>query len=295
MYPFLLQLYKIIFNGVLMLKKYIELVKFQHTIFSIPFILIAMIVAVNGWFGWKLLILGIIAAVSARNFAMAYNRYADRDIDAKNPRTANRPSVTGEVKEKEMLLFIVVNAVIFVITAYLINSLAFKLSIPILFILAGYSHFKRFSEFAHLILGISLGLAPIAGAIAVTNSIPCWSVFLAIGVMFWVAGFDVLYSLQDIEFDKKENLHSIPALVGEKGALFISKMFHVFAVIFWALFAAYSHLGLWGWMAVIIAAGMLYYEHLLVNRDFKNIPKAFFDVNGWLGIIFLIFIILDKV
>jgi 4-hydroxybenzoate polyprenyltransferase len=278
-----------------MLKKYMELVKFQHTIFSIPFILIAMIVAADGWFGWKLLILGIIAAVSARNFAMAYNRFVDRDIDAKNPRTANRPSVTGEVSEKEQILFIVINALIFVITAYLINPLAFKLSIPILFVLAGYSHFKRFSEFAHLVLGISLGLAPIAGAVAATNSIPCWSVFLALGVMFWVAGFDILYSLQDIEFDKEHNLHSIPALVGERGALFISKMFHVFAVIFWALFASYAHLGFFGWIAVLIGAAMLYYEHILVNKDFKNIPKAFFDVNGFLGIIFLIFIILDKV
>jgi 4-hydroxybenzoate polyprenyltransferase len=277
-----------------MLKKYMELVKFSHTIFSIPFILIAMIVAANGWFGWKLLILGIIAAVSARNFAMAYNRFVDRDIDAKNPRTANRPSVTGEVKEREMLLFIGVNALIFIVTAYLINSLAFKLSISILFILAVYSHFKRFSEFAHLVLGISLGLAPIAGAVAVTNSIPCWSVFLAIAVMFWVAGFDILYSLQDMEFDKKENLHSIPALIGERGALFISKMFHIFAVIFWILFAAYTKLGFFGWIAVFIAAALLYYEQILVNKDFRNIPKAFFDVNGFLGIIFLIFIILDK-
>jgi 4-hydroxybenzoate polyprenyltransferase len=277
-----------------MLKKYMELVKFSHTVFSLPFILIAMIVAADGWFGWRLLILGIIAAVSARNFAMAYNRYADRDIDAKNPRTANRPSVTGEVNEKEMILFIVINALIFVVDAYFINSLAFKLSVPVLFVLAGYSHFKRFSEFAHLVLGISLGLAPIAGAIAVTNFIPCWSVFLALGVMFWVAGFDILYSLQDMEFDKRENLHSIPSLIGEKGALFISKMFHVFAVIFWALFAAYAKLGLFGWVAVIISASMLYYEHILVKRDFRNIPKAFFDVNGFLGIIFLIFIILDK-
>jgi len=278
-----------------MIKKYMDLVKFQHTIFSLPFILISMIVAANGWFGWKLLVLGIIAAVSARNFAMAYNRYVDRDIDAKNPRTSNRVSVTGEVKEKEMLLFIGINAFIFVISAYLINSLAFKLSIPILFVLAGYSHFKRFSEFAHLILGLSLGLAPIAGAVAVANSIPCWSVFLAIGVMFWVAGFDILYSLQDIEFDKKERLYSIPAIIGENGALFISKIFHVLAVIFWFLFAAYSKLGFFGWVGIIISAMMLYYEQKLVNRDFKNIPKAFFDVNGFLGIIFLIFIILDKV
>ncbi len=277
------------------LKSYMELVKFSHTIFSIPFILIAMIVAADGWFGWRLLILGILAAVSARNFAMAVNRYLDRDIDAKNPRTAKRPSVTGEVSEKGMLLFIIINAVVFVWVAYMINDLAFKLSIPILVILGGYSYFKRFSEFAHLILGLSLGLAPIAGAIAVSNSIPCWSVFLAFGVMFWVAGFDILYSLQDMEFDKNEKLHSIPALVGEKGALFISKMFHVFAVVFWALFVAYAKLGFFAWLAVIVGAVMLYYEHRLVNRDFKNIPKAFFDVNGFLGIIFLILIILDKV
>jgi len=276
------------------IKKFMELVKFSHTIFSIPFILIAMIVGADGWFGWKLLLLGILAAVSARNFAMAVNRYLDKDIDAKNPRTKDRPSVTGEISEEAMKIFILANALIFVGVAYMINDLAFKLSIPILIVLGGYSYFKRFSEFAHLVLGMALGLAPIAGAIAVTNSIPCWSVFLAFGVMFWVAGFDILYSLQDMEFDKKENLHSIPALVGEKGALFISEMFHVFAVIFWALFVAYANLGFFAWLAVIISAVMLYYEHKLVRQDYKNIPKAFFDVNGYLGIAFLVLIILDR-
>ncbi|WP_457563442.1 menaquinone biosynthesis prenyltransferase MqnP [Caminibacter pacificus] len=278
-----------------MIKKYMELVKFSHTIFSIPFILIAMVVAANGWFGWKLFVLGILAAVSARNFAMAVNRYLDRDIDAKNPRTADRPSVTGEVNESEMLIFIAANALIFIGVAYMINDLAFKLSIPILAVLGGYSYFKRFSEYAHLVLGVALGLAPIAGAIAVTGTIPCWSVFLAFGVMFWVAGFDILYSLQDMEFDKKEGLHSIPALTGEKGALFISEMFHVFAVIFWALFVAYANLGFFAWLAVVVGAVMLYYEHKLVKKDFKNIPKAFFDVNGFLGIIFLVLIILDRI
>ncbi len=277
------------------MKKYLELVKFSHTIFSIPFILIGMIVASNGWFGFKLLILGILAAVTARNFAMAVNRYLDREFDAKNPRTANRPSVTGEVSEDEMLFFIILNAVLFIFIAYLINDLAFKLSIPILIILGGYSYFKRFSEFAHLILGLSLGLAPIAGVIAVSESIPCWSVFLAFGVMFWVAGFDILYSLQDIEFDKKEGLYSIPSRLGEKGALFISKLFHILAVIFWFLFVVYAKLGFLSYLAVIISAGMLYYEHKLIEKDYKNIPKAFFDVNGILGIIFLILIILDKV
>ena len=277
------------------IKKYMELVTFSHTIFSIPFILIAMIVAANGWFGWKLLILGLLAAVSARNFAMAVNRYLDRDIDAKNPRTQNRISVRGEINESEMKLFILANGLIFIGASYLINSLAFMLSIPVLVILGGYSYFKRFSEFAHLILGVSLGLAPVAGAIAVTGEIPCWSLFLAFGVMFWVAGFDILYSLQDMEFDKEEGLYSIPAKIGEKGALFVSKMFHIFTVIFWVCFAFYANLGFFGWMGVVFAGAMLYYEQKLVNKDFNNIPKAFFTVNGYLGIIFLILIILDKV
>ena len=276
------------------IKKYMELVTFSHTIFSIPFILIAMIVAANGWFGWKLLVLGLLAAVSARNFAMAVNRFVDRDIDAKNPRTNKRISVRGEINESEIKLFILANALIFIGVAYLINSLAFELSIPVLVILGGYSYFKRFSEFSHIVLGVSLGLAPIAGAIAVMDTIPCWSVFLAFGVMFWVGGFDVLYSLQDMEFDKKEGLHSIPAKIGEEGALFISKMFHIFTVVFWACFAFYANLGLLGWLGVLFAAFMLYYEQKLVNKDFKNIPKAFFTVNGYLGIIFLILIILDR-
>jgi len=277
------------------LKKYMDLVKFSHTIFSIPFILISMVVAANGWFGWKLLFLGILAAVSARNFAMAVNRFVDKDIDSKNPRTQDRPSVTGEISDEQMKLFIIANALIFIGTAYIINPLAFKLSIPILIILGGYSYFKRFSEFAHLILGVSLGMAPIAGVIAINASIPAWSVFLAFGVMFWVAGFDILYSLQDMEFDQKHGLYSIPALMGEKGAVFVSSMFHIFSVIFWILFAAYAKLGFFGWLAVILAGIMLYYEQKLVRKDFKNIPKAFFDVNGYLGIAFLILIILDKV
>ena len=276
------------------MKKYLELVKFSHTIFSIPFILIAMVVAANGWFGWKLLVLGILAAVSARNFAMAVNRYVDKDIDAKNPRTQDRVSVTGEVSDDEMKLFIIANALIFIGVAYMINDLAFKLSIPILIILGGYSYFKRFSEFSHLVLGLSLGLAPIAGAVAITNSIPCWSVFLAIGVMFWVGGFDILYSLQDMEFDKKEGLYSIPSRISQEGAIFISSMFHILSVVFWALFVAYAHLGFFAWVAVIASAFMLYYEQTLVRKDYKNIPKAFFDVNGYLGIIFLILIILDR-
>jgi 4-hydroxybenzoate polyprenyltransferase len=277
------------------LLKMAKLVKFEHTIFSMPFIFVAMIVASDGWFGWKLFFLVVLEAIFARNFAMGVNRYLDRDIDIKNERTKNRPSVNGEVNENEMKLFIIANMIGFIVTAYFINLLVFYSSPFILAILGGYSYFKRFSEYAHIILGISLSLAPIGGAMAVTNTIPEWSIFLAFGVLFWVAGFDILYSLQDMEFDKREGLFSIPAKYGLEVSLDISKFFHILTIIFWFLFIAYSHLGFFAYVALIISALFLYKEQIMVRNNLENIPKAFFDLNGYLGIIFFICIILDKV
>ena len=277
-----------------------ELVMFKHSIFSLPFIFIAMVVSsdqVNGstWFGLKLFILGILAALSARNFAMGFNRYMDRDIDALNPRTVNRPNVDGRISSSQILIFTLSNALGFILVAYFVNNLAFQLSIPILFVIGSYSYFKRFSYLAHLILGISLGLAPIAGVVAVSETIPFWAVFLSIGVMFWVAGFDLLYSLQDIDVDKKLGLHSIPSKFGVKKTMQISKIFHTLTVIFWLLFALTSESSYFTYLAVIISAIMLSYEHYLVNKDFRKIDKAFFTVNGYLGIIFLVLIITDNI
>jgi 4-hydroxybenzoate polyprenyltransferase len=254
-----------------------------------------MVVAANGWFGWKLFFLGILAAVSARNFAMGYNRYADIDIDKDNPRTASRPSVDGRLNKKTIFIFTIINALIFIITAYFINNLAFWLSFPILAILGGYSLFKRFSSLAHLILGLSLGLAPIAGVVAVQNTITLWSIFLSIGVMFWVAGFDLLYSLQDIEYDKKVKLHSIPSEYGTKCTLFLSKIFHALTILFWLFFAYTSQSSFLIYLAVTLSAIILYLEHKIVNKDFNEIDKAFFTLNGYLGIMFLIFVILSKI
>jgi len=270
-----------------------ELVMFKHSIFSLPFIFTAMVVAAGGWFGWKLFFLGLLAALSARNFAMGFNRYLDRDIDAKNPRTASRPSVDGRISLKNQLIFIVTNGILFVIVAYFVNSLAFWLSFPMLAVLGGYSFFKRFSPLAHIILGLSLGLAPIAGAIAVGANIPLWSLLLSSGVIFWVAGFDLLYSLQDIEFDKDEGLHSIPSIYGAKCTLFISKIFHGLTVLFWLFFIIAYGGGLFGYLAVIVSAVMLYIEQKIVDKDFNKIDKAFFTVNGYLGIVFFGFIVLD--
>jgi len=275
------------------LKDLNELVMFKHTIFSLPFIFIAMVTASRGWFGWKLFLLGVLATITARNFAMGVNRYLDRDIDALNPRTANRPSVDGRISPRFQLIFILLNGIGFVVVAYFINSLAFLLSFPILAILGAYSYFKRFSESAHLFLGVALGLAPIAGVVAVKAQITLWSIFLALGVMFWVAGFDLLYSLQDMEFDKKVGLFSIPSRYGAKCTLFISKLFHALSVLFWLFFVIEAKLGFFSYLAVLISAVILYYEHKIVEKDFNKIDRAFFTLNGYLGIVFLIFVVID--
>jgi len=268
---------------------------FQHSIFSLPFIFIAMIVASDGWFGFRLLLLGALAAVSARNFAMGFNRFVDRKFDAYNPRTAGRPSVDGRLDPTSIAIFTAVNGLVFMGVSYFVNDLAFALSFPILIVLGSYSYFKRFSSMAHIVLGISLGLAPIAGVIAVSAEVPMWSVWLSIGVMFWVAGFDLLYSLQDIEFDVTNNLHSIPSRFGSGATLKISALFHLLAVFFWGMFVLSAQLGMWAQCAVGFSILMLGYEHYLVRRDFTQIDRAFFTVNGYLGFVFITFIILDKV
>lgn len=277
------------------LQDFNELVMFQHSIFSLPFIFIAMIVAADGWFGFSLLILGALAAISARNAAMGFNRYVDRVYDKENPRTAGRPSVDGRLDGASIAIFTLVNALVFMAVAYFINDLAFALSAPVLAVLLSYSYFKRFSSMAHIVLGISLGLAPMAGAIAVLGSVPVWSVLLSIGVVFWVAGFDLLYSLQDMEFDKTANLHSIPSRFGSAATLKISLLFHALSVVFWFAFVQSAGLGVFAYGAVVFSALMLGYEHYLVRRDFTKIDRAFFTVNGYLGFVFISLIILDKV
>lgn len=276
-------------------KDFNELVMFEHSIFSLPFIFIGMVVAADGWFGFWLLLLGVLAALSARNFAMGVNRYADRDVDAQNPRTSSRPNVDGRLDSGSILVFIGVNAAIFVAVSYMVNSLAFALSFPILGVLASYSYFKRFSSLAHIVLGVSLGLAPIAGVVAVNAEIPLWSVLLSLGVIFWVGGFDLLYSLQDIDFDKENNLYSIPSRYGADATLFISAMFHGLSVLFWVLFVWSAGLGVLAFMAAFGSGAVLAYEQKLVRRDFTQIDRAFFTLNGYLGIAFFILIVLDRI
>ncbi|EEA8518964.1 4-hydroxybenzoate polyprenyltransferase [Campylobacter jejuni] len=282
-------------------KDILELVVFKHSIFALPFLFSSMIVASKlandtAWFGFKALILGIICAVSARNFAMATNRLMDEDIDKDNPRCANRHNVSGKIGRKSVWIFIIINALIFISCSYFINTLAFYLSFPVLLVLAIYSAFKRFSSLAHLVLGFCLGLAPIAGSVIIMGEIHIYSVILCLGVTFWTAGFDLLYSLQDMEYDKKIGLHSIPAKFGSKATLFISSFCHILAVLFWLLFVwevwgvALGKIALIG---VIISGIILALEHKIVHKNFAHIDRAFFTLNGYLSIIFFIFIWID--
>ena len=276
-----------------LLRDFNELVMFKHTVFAMPFLLTSMVTAAGGWFGWQPFLLAVLAAVAARNYAMAVNRLLDRPFDAQNPRTANRPSVDGRVAPGVILLFIIVNAVVFVGASYAINTLAFQLSFVALVILGGYTLLKRVTPWVHLVLGLSLGLAPIAGAIVVLETVPFWSVWLALGVMVWVAGFDLLYSLQDMAFDREKGLYSVPAAYGAGATLWISAVLHLLAVLFWALFVIEAGLGVAAYGAVVLAALMLLAEHRIVHRDFTKIDRAFFTVNGYLGIAFFILIVGD--
>lgn len=277
------------------LKELLELVVFKHSIFALPFLFASMISASkleNGtmWFGFKALILGIICALSARNFAMAFNRFLDEDIDKLNPRTQNRPNISGKIGRISVVVFIVLNALIFIIASYFINDLAFYLSFPVLFVLGVYSAFKRFSFLAHLVLGLCLGLAAIAGCIIVTGDIKLFSVLLCLGVCFWTAGFDLLYSLQDMEFDKKTGLHSIPAKFGKEITLMISAFCHFLAFVFWLLFAWQIGLNFIGFLGIVLCGIILCIEQIIIRINFNHINKAFFTLNGYLSVIFFIFV-----
>ncbi|MEB2821377.1 menaquinone biosynthesis prenyltransferase MqnP [Campylobacter upsaliensis] len=280
------------------IKDILELVVFKHSIFALPFLLSAMIVASklkndSVWFGFSALILGIICAVSARNFAMATNRLMDEDIDKDNPRCKDRPNISGRIGKMSVWGFILVNALVFIVCSYFINPLAFYLSFPVLFLLAFYSAFKRFSSLAHLVLGFCLGLAPVAGSIIVLGKIHLFSVILCLGVTFWTAGFDLLYSLQDMEYDKKVGLHSVPAKFGASATLFISAFCHFLATLFWLLFVWVAPLGGLAFFGVLICGAILMAEHLIVRKNFAHIDRAFFTLNGYLSVVFFIFVLVD--
>ncbi|UIR57784.1 putative 4-hydroxybenzoate polyprenyltransferase [Sphingobacterium sp. SRCM116780] len=279
------------------MKKYLSLVLFAHSIFALPFAIIGFFLAIhttNHVFDWKLLILMLVCMVTARNAAMAFNRYLDRDIDAINPRTTMRDIPAGRITAKGALLFTIFNCFVFVVATYFINSLCFMLSPIALFVVLFYSYTKRITALCHLVLGLGLGLAPIGAYLVVTGQFHIVPIWYGLAVLCWVSGFDIIYALQDEEFDRENGLNSIPAWLGAKGALRVSEVLHVLSFIFVLLPAFYMHVGWFYYIGVLFYASLLIYQHRIVSpKDLSRVDRAFMTTNGVASVIFAVFYLLD--
>jgi 4-hydroxybenzoate polyprenyltransferase len=279
------------------MKKYFSLVLFAHSIFALPFAMIGFFLGVTTTdhpFNWIKLALVLLCMVFARNAAMAFNRYLDRNIDAKNPRTVMRDIPAGRVSANEALLFVIFNCVLFIITTAFINSLCFYLSPIALFVVLFYSYTKRFTALCHMVLGLGLSLAPIGAYIAVTGVFNLVPVLYSFAVLFWVSGFDIIYALQDEDFDKAEKLHSIPAALGIKNALRLSVILHVLSATCVILPIFYSHFSWFYYLGVAFFCCMLIYQHLLVKpNDISKVNRAFATTNGFASVIFAACFLID--
>lgn len=277
-------------------KNYLSLIKFSHTIFALPFALIGFFLASNQFgFNWISLIYVILCMVFARSAAMAFNRYTDRKIDLNNPRTAEvREIPNGTILAKSALLFVIFNSIAFVLTTYFINSICFYLSPIALLIILGYSYTKRFTALCHLILGLGLSLAPIGAYLAVSDQFDILPLMFSIAVLFWVSGFDIIYSLQDDNFDSENNLRSIPVLLGRKNALKLSRVFHLFTAVSLFFAGLFDESSTLYWIGFIVFSVLLIYQHTIVSvNNLSRVNIAFFTTNGVASVIFGAFVILD--
>lgn len=280
-----------------LMKRFLSLVKFSHTVFALPFALVGLVLgfqqrveagpAIAGPEVALKLGLVLVCMVTARNAAMAFNRWADRRWDALNPRTATREIPAGVVSARTALAFTIGNAAVFVVATYFINPLCFALSPVALAVVLGYSYTKRFTALCHLVLGVGLGLAPVGAYLAVTGAFSAASVVLGCAVLGWVAGFDVIYALQDDAFDRSQGLHSLPAWLGRSRALWVSRALHVAAAALMAAFALLAHAGVVGYVALGLFAALLVRQHSLVApTDLSRVNLAFFTTNGIASVAF---------
>ena len=281
------------------MKKYFSLVLFAHSVFALPFALIGFFLAVHTTsysFEWIKLALMLVCMVTARNAAMAFNRYLDRDIDAKNPRTVMRDIPAGRISARQALLFTIINCAIFTGATYLINPLCFYLSPIALFVVLFYSYTKRITPLCHLVLGVGLGLAPIGAYLVVTGQFNIIPVFYGIAVMTWASGFDIIYALQDEAFDRANNLNSIPVRLGTKNALRVSECLHVISFIFVILPAFYMHVSWFYYLGLAFYGLLLIYQHRIVSpTDLSKVDRAFMTTNGIASVIFAVFYLLDVI
>ncbi|MEM6347584.1 MAG: UbiA-like polyprenyltransferase [Bacteroidota bacterium] len=278
------------------MKKYLSLVKFSHTIFALPFALLGLVWGFEVMQAeslspdkpyWQSFLLVLLCMVFARNAAMGFNRYIDRDIDGANQRTAVREIPAGVITPRNALIFVILNALLFVATTWFINPLCFFLSPVALLVILGYSLTKRFTALCHLILGLGLALAPVGAYIAVTAKFAWEPIILGIAVLTWVSGFDIIYALQDEEFDKDHQLNSIPAFLGKKNALIVSTLLHVLTA---SMILSFGYLigGAWiFWIGAAAFLALLIYQHTLVKpSDLSKINLAFFTTNGIASVVF---------
>lgn len=281
------------------MKKYLSLVTFSHTIFAMPFAFIGFFLAVNTTnhsFSWFKLLLMILCMVFARNAAMAFNRYLDRDIDAKNPRTKVRDIPAGRISATNAFIFTIANCLLFIATTWFINILCFWLSPIALLVILGYSATKRFTALCHLVLGLGLSLAPIGAYLVVTGEFALLPILFSLAVLCWVSGFDIIYALQDEEFDRGEKLHSIPSYFGRTKALWISNILHVFSALFVIapIFIAADNFAWPYYLGLIIFISMLIYQHQLVKpNDLSRVNFAFMTTNGIASVAFAICFLFD--
>lgn len=270
--------------------RYASLVKFSHTIFALPFALFSYVyalVSTDTRFDWLLLVKILLCMVFARNTAMGFNRWADRDIDAENPRTAGRDIPAGRITPRAAMTFVIINAVLFVAAAGWINMLALALSPVALVILVGYSLTKRFTAWSHMVLGLALACAPVGAYIAVTGTVAWFPVLLAAAVLSWTAGFDILYSLQDAEFDRSHGLHSVPSRFSATGSTAISIALHAVSVAATALMGYIYDIGVLYWIGFGLFTMILVVQHILYRpSQIYRIGASFGLVNGLASVCF---------
>lgn len=280
-----------------MLKNYLSLIKFSHTVFALPFALIGFFLAIHtnqATFNLQLFCCVLLCMVFARSAAMAFNRYIDRGFDAKNTRTAIREIPAGIISPKAALLFTIICSVAFVITTFFINPLCFYLSPVALLVILGYSYTKRFTPLCHIVLGVGLALAPVGAYIALTEKFAILPIIFGCIVLFWVSGFDIIYAMQDEEFDRKNELNSIPVVLGGKNALLLAKVLHLVCGLLVCIAFA---LGNFGWLyqlGALIFIALLVYQHSLVKpHDLSKVNLAFGTTNGIASVVFCMFVSCD--
>lgn len=279
-------------NTLASLGKYGRFIKFSHTLFALPFAGIAFVLAILQEPSLSLIVMGqklfwiLVCMVGARSAAMGFNRWADRHIDAKNPRTANREIPSGQISDFMAVTFVIVSALVFFIGSWFLNPLSFYLSFPTLFLLLTYSYTKRFTFLCHFYLGLTIGLAPLATWIAIREEFSWIAGFWTLGLAFNLAGFDILYALQDREFDKKEGLHSVPVRFGEKNSFIISRISHVLSVSFLAVAAWYAGFQDVFWAFLVFVAYLLFREQKIAseNKD-GNFPPNFYQIHSWISLV----------